>query len=158
MRLASEQEFSTAYTEYRWHDGYAKRARLFQYFPEPIIVVGCGFGFLVAEFEKLGKLVHGIDASEYCRDECRRLQVTRNFTLWNILDGPPRLHAATVITEDLLPWLTDAEVTTCAENCALLSPLVVHLVTEHGQADYNYHSTGYWMSLTGQITVSLEGM
>lgn len=154
MRLASEQEFSTAYTNYRWHDGYAKRARLFQHFPEPVIVVGCGFGFLVVELQRLGKLAHGIDAADYCRTN----RVTESFTQHDILTGPPRLHAATVITEDLLPWLTDTEAITCAENCALLAPIVVHLVTEQGQADYNYHSTGYWMSLTGQLTVSLEGM
>lgn len=63
-----------------------------------------------------------------------------------------------MVTESMLEWLTDNEAVVCAKNCALLSPLVLHLVTEQGQADYNYHSTGYWMSLTGQLTVSLEGM
>lgn len=154
MRLASAQEFAVAYTEYHWHKGYAKRAQLLQSLPQPVVVVGCGFGFLVVELARLGKLTHGIDASDYCWTN----RVTENFTQWNILTGPPRLHAATVVTEDLLPWLTDAEAVTTAKNCALISPLVLHLVTEQGQEDYNYHSTGYWNTLTGQITVSLEGM
>lgn len=154
MRLASSEEYTRAYSNYRHHSGYARRAQLFVAYPEPIIVVGCGFGFLVVEFQRLHKLAHGIDASDYCYQH----RATENFTQHDILAGPPRLHAATVITEDLLPWLTDAEAKQCAENCAQLSPLVVHLVTEQGQADYNYHSTGYWMSLTKQLTVSLEGM
>lgn len=154
MIIASLDEFSRAYTDYRHHQGYAKRARLLQSFPDPIVVVGCGFGFLVVELQRLNRLAHGIDASGYCYEN----RVTDNFLQWDILLGPPRIRAATVITEDLLPWLTDAEVITCAKNCALLSPLVLHLVTEQGQVDYNYHSTGYWMSLTGQLTVSLEGM
>lgn len=154
MILASPASYALAYTDYRHHAGYLKRARLLLPFPEPIIVAGCGFGFLVVELQRLGKLAHGIDASDYCYQH----RATENFTLHDILSGPPRLRAATVVTEDLLPWLTDAEAVTCAKNCALLSPLVVHLVTEQGQADYNYHSTGYWMSLMGQPTISLEGM
>lgn len=154
MIIASFDEYSRAYSNYRHHEGYAKRARLLQFLPEPIVVVGCGFGFLVVELQQLNRLAHGIDAADYCYQN----RATANFTQHDILAGPLRLHAATVITEDLLPWLTDAEAVTCAKNCALLSPLVLHLVTEQGQADYNYHSTGYWMSLTGQLTVSLEGM
>lgn len=154
MRVASPEEFTTAYTDYRHHEGYAHRAQLLQHLPEPIIVVGCGFGYLVLEIQRLGKLAHGIDASDYCYNN----RVTNNFTQYDILRGPPRLNAASVVTEDLLPWLTDAEAITCAENCAQLSPLVLHLVTESGQANYNYHSTGYWMSLTKQLNISLEGM
>lgn len=154
MILASEEEFARAYTDYRHHEGYAKRARLLQHFPEPIIVVGCGLGFLVLELQQLGKLAHGIDVSDYCWDN----RVTESFTQHDILRGPPRLKAGTVVTESMLEWLTDEEARICAESCTQLSPLVLHLVTEQGQAAYNYHSTGYWMSLTGQIAVSLEGM
>lgn len=154
MIVASLDEYSRAYSNYRHHEGYAKRARLLHSLPEPIIVVGAGFGYLVVELEKLNKNALGLDASPYCYEN----RATESFIQWDILLGPPRIRAATVITEDLLPWLTDSESITCAKNCALLSPLVLHLVTEQGQADYNYHSTGYWMSLTGQLTISLEGM
>lgn len=153
MILASPQEFAEAYTEYRWHDGYAKRARLLAPLPDPILIVGCGFGFLVVELERLNKRAWGMDASDYCWDN----RITSNFTQHDILRGPLRT-AVTVVTEDLLPWLTDTEALACAENCSLISPLVLHLVTESGQADYNYHSTGYWMTLLNQLTISLEGM
>lgn len=154
MIIASLDEYSRAYSNYRHHEGYAKRGRLLQSLPEPVVVVGCGFGFLVVELQRLNRLAHGVDISDYCYEN----RVTDNFTQHDILTGPPRLRAGTVVTESMLEWLTDSEAVVCAKNCALLSPLVLHLVTEQGQADYNYHSTGYWMSLTGQLTVSLEGM
>lgn len=153
MRLASPQEFATAYTDYRWHEGYEKRARLLASLPEPMLIVGCGFGFLVAELLKLGRDAFGIDAADYCYEQ----RVVKPFMQHDILRGPFSSHA-TVISEDLLPWLTDKEARICAKHCALTGPLVLHLVTEQGQADYNYHSTGYWMALTNQLTISLEGM
>jgi SAM-dependent methyltransferase len=157
MRLLTPAEQSLAYTNYRHHEGYAKRVRLFAGFPEPILVVGCGFGFLVQEFEKLGKEAWGIDASAYAFNH----RVSWRVLHGDILDNVERFTAfrfATIILEDIDPWLTDAEAVIAARNCAQLAPIVVHLVTEQGQADYNYHSTGYWMSLTAQLTVSLEGM
>ena len=154
MRLASAAEYDVAYTDYRWHDGYRKRAQILAPLPDPILVVGCGFGFLVVELQRLGKRAYGIDASPYCRDN----RVTGSFFQHDILAGPPPLRVSTIVTEDLFPWLTNAEVLTAAKNCALVAPLVLHLVTESGQANYNYRATGYWMTLTNQLTVSLEGM
>lgn len=154
MIIASFEEFAIAYSDYRWHEGYVKRAQLLRHLPQPVVIIGCGFGFLVAELHLLKIDAWGIDASDYCWN----YRVTEYFLQYDILRGPPSLCAGTAITEDLLPWLTDAEAVTCAENCALIAPLVLHLVTESGQANYNYHSTGYWMSLTNQLTISLEGM
>jgi hypothetical protein len=154
MRLASPTEFAVAYTCYRHHPGYQRRAQLLAVFPDPILVVGCGFGFLVNELRQLGRDAWGSDASVYC---CRH-RVTDRFIHHDILTGPLPLTAATVVTEDLLPWLTDREARLCANNCALIAPIVLHFVTEQGQADYNYHSTGYWTALTSQLTFSLEGM
>lgn len=155
MILASPEEFAAAYTAYHWHEGYRKRARLLVRLPDPILVVGCGFGFLVAELQQLGRRAYGIDASSYCRDN----RVTDDFAQCDILRHlPPLKQTATVVTEDMLPWLTDSEAVQAAKNCALITPLVLHLVTESGQAGYNYHSCGYWMTLTGQLTIPLEGM
>lgn len=157
MRLASYEDFNGGiYTRYRHHEGYAKRARLFRYFPEPILVVGCGFGFLVHEFRSLAKSAWGIDASPWAIEN----RVDERVRLANILDirNWEFGEFATVITEDMNPCLTDNEVVIAARNCQALSAIVVHLVTEQGQADLNYHSTGYWMTLTGQPTISLEGM
>lgn len=119
-------------------------------------MVGCGFGGLVRAFRDLNKQAWGIDASPYAFEN----RVNERVKLASILD----LRAwdlgqfETLITEDLLPYLTDDEVKVAARNCQALSPIVIHMVTEHGQADLNYHSTGYLMSLTNQLTVSLEGM
>lgn len=158
MRLASAADFydGPIYTQYRHHEGYAKRARLFHYFPEPILVAGCAFGFLVEEFKFLAKASWGIDASEWAIDK----RVNERVRLGNILDLSTWTlgQMGTVITEDLLPCLTDDEAVIAARNCQALSPVVVHLVTEQGQTDLNYHSTGYWMSLINQLTISLEGM
>lgn len=162
MRLASYEDFhGEIYTEYRHHEGYAKRAELFAWFPDPVLVVGCGFGFLVEEFSKLGKDAYGIDASLYAI----RNRVTERVTLNSILDpadiallqiGFERF--GTVVTEDILPYLTDNEAKLAGLNCAKLGGIVTHMVTEQGQADLNYHPAGYWMTLTRQITISLEGM
>ena len=158
MRLASHEDFNGGiYTGYRHHQGYAKRARLFERFPDPVLVVGCGLGFLVEEFLKLGKDAYGIDASLYAI----RNRVNDRVTLNSILDSVDVAQLqrfGTVITEDLLPYLTDNEVRYATENCAKLGGIVMHMVTEQGEADLNYHSVGYWMALTGQLTTSLEGM
>lgn len=155
MRLASQEEFAAAYTQYRHHDGYRKRAQLFRHFPDPILVVGCGFGFLVEELLYLGKSAWGIDLSDYAEDNC----VTENFSKVNITGDISLLPPfATIITEDLLPWLTDKEAVIAAKNCSAHGAIVIHLVTVAGEADYNYHSCGYWMTLTNQLTISLEGM
>lgn len=158
MRLASHADFYNGpiYTQYRHHEGYRKRAQLFRYFPEPLLVVGCGFGFLVQELVDLGKQAWGVDASPYAIEN----RITKRVFYGDILDlGAWTMgKVSTVITEDLLPFLTDDEVLIVARNCQALSPLVVHMVTERGEANLNYHTTGYWMTLTGQLTVSLEGM
>lgn len=153
MRLACPEDFyGLIYSHYRHHEGYAKRANLFRYFPDPILVVGCGFGFLVTELLKLDKDAWGIDASPYAVENRENDRVE----LGNILDGKLKAGKfATVVTEDLLPYLTDDEAIAASRNC---QGIVVHMVTEQGQADLNYHSTGYWMNLTKQLTVSLEGM
>lgn len=157
MRLATQEDFhGDIYSQYRHHEGYAKRAQLFRYFPEPILVVGCGFGFLLEEFDRLRKPVWGIDASTYCLEN----RVHQRVRQGNILDLADFTlgQFETLITEDLLPYLTDDEVLTAARNCKALAPIVIHMVTEQGQADLNYHSCAYWMNLTQQLTVSLEGM
>lgn len=158
MRLASLQDFyGGIYTDYRHHEGYAKRALLFRYFPEPILVVGCGFGFLVQELIDLRKQAWGIDAAPYAIEN----KVNKRVFQSNILDlsGWTLGEVGTVVTEDLLPHLTDNEALIAARNCQALACVVVHMVTEQGQhEELNYHTAGYWMNLTNQPTISLEGM
>lgn len=154
MRLLQPDD-PTAYTYYPLPVAvYARRALLLYRLPDPVLVVGCGFGRLVVELQRLGKVAWGCDASPYAETN----RVTDNFLLLDITAVTPSGHFATAITEDLLPWLTDFEAVTAANNCAAIAPLVLHLVTEQGQADYNYHSTGYWMRLLNQLVISLEGL
>ncbi len=157
MRLASQADFyGGIYAHYRHHEGYAKRARLFKFYPEPLLVVGCGFGFLVEEFDNLGIVAWGIDASDYAIRKSTHPRV-RKFDILHLNDWSLG-QFGTVITEDLLPCLTDAEVLIATRNCQAIAPIVIHMVTEQGQADLNYHSLTEWILLTSQLTVSLEGM
>lgn len=155
LRLASKEDFhGEIYTDYRWHGGFARRAQILKGFPEPILIVGCAFGYTVVELERLGKKVSGIDASIWAVQN----RVTNKVSFGDILVEPSRLKFGSVVTEDLLPYLTDDEARIAALNCLRLSPFVIHLVTVEGTADLNYHSLGYWMTLTNQLTTSLEGM
>lgn len=160
MKLATESDFyGGSYTHYRHHEGYAKRARLLANLPSPMLVVGCGFGFLVAELRQLGIIAWGIDASDYAFRNRTTGFVVQNDILRPAFSGILNTGFATVVTEDLLPCLTDDEARIAAQHCAQLGGAVIHLVTEQGQVkDLNYHSTGYWMTLTRQLAVSLEGM
>lgn len=155
MRLACQSDFyGEIYTHYRHHEGYAKRAALLKGFRDPVLVVGCGFGFLVDELVKIGKDAWGIDVSFYAIENR-----TNDRVIWgNILEPLGLTEFGLVVTEDLLPYLTDEEAKLASINCRKLAPIVIHLVTEQGEADLNYHTTGYWMNLTKQLTVSLEGM
>lgn len=166
MRLASYEDFNNGpiYTKYPPPpEVYAKRASFFREYPDPILVVGCGFGGLVKAFQAIGKEVWGIDAADYCAENFEN--EIRDW-LWqaNIIDEPDfksllqRGTYGTVFTEDLWPYLTDDEVIVASKHCSPLGRFVIHMVTEQGTADLNYHSTGYWMTLTNQLTVSLEGM
>ena len=161
MLLATEKDYQNGsiYTQYPPPaEVYEKRARLFQYYPEPILVVGCGFGGLVKAFQEMGKVACGVDAS---RDYAIPNQLTENVYYGNILDLSDWTLGTfeTLFTEDMLPCLTDEEAKIAARNCRALSPIVIHMVTERGEdKELNYHTTGYWMTLTGQPTISLEGM
>lgn len=155
MRLATPADFYNGpiYTHYYHHHGYRKRAELLRHFPQPILIAGCGFGFLVVEFTQLGINSCGIDASPWAISQ----RVTNRVSLGSILQSLSQPWP-TIVTEDLLPCLNDDEAQLAATNCRRASLNVLHLVTEHGQADLNYHSLHDWALLTQQPVISLEGM
>lgn len=161
MLLATEQDYQngSVYTRYPPPDDvYRKRARLFRFFPEPILVVGCGFGGLVKAFQELGKASWGVDASSFMVENrvCDRIF---HYSILDLANWKVMGTSEAIITEDLLPCLTDEETTLASRNCQALAPIVVHMVTERGTAsNLNYHSTGYWMSLINQPALSLEGI
>lgn len=165
MRLATANDFfdGSVYTYYHHHEGFAKRAQFLAGYPDPVLVVGCAFGFLVDELLKIGKLAYGIDAARWAINQSAEGLATR---VWqgDILSANdlaflltlPTL--ATVVTEDLLTYLTDLEAAEAAQNCAGLAPIVIHLVTEQGQASLNFHTLAEWETITSQPVYSLEGM
>lgn len=167
MRLANANDFfdGAIYSHYYHHEGFAKRAEFLASYPDPILVVGCGFGFLVDELLKLGKLAYGIDAARWAINQSEEGVAGR---VWerSILNSSDVLSLsqlmpplATVVTEDLLPYLSDQEAATAAAKCASLNPShVVHLVTQQGQASLNWHSLAQWQAITSQPVYSLEGM
>lgn len=159
MRLACSKDFQHGpiYTKYPLSEEvYDRRAKLFRYFPEPILVAGCGFGGLVDALQRLRKQAWGIDASQYAIDNATSRRAFKfdilNLSTWTL--G----QMETVVTEDLIPCLTDDEVLVAARNCQALAPIVIHMVTESGQADLSYRSCVEVMRITNQLTVSLEGM
>lgn len=160
--LASPEVYAQAYTEYPLPEAvYAKRAKLFESYPEPVLIIGCGFGGLVKELRRLGKNAWGMEASEWAVRNRVGDYVWQGDTLdpvdvsmFSTQLGP----IATIVTEDLLPWLADEEAITCANSCSTLGQIVIHLVTERGEVDYNYHSCAYWRNLTNQLTCPLEGL
>lgn len=158
MVATAERFYGAWYTHYRHHEGFAKRARLFANFPGPILVVGAAFGYLVEELLQYRE-AYGIDASEWAVEHAEGRVIVAD-VLADVEHVRGRLGAfASVITEDLLPSLTDDEAVTASINCAQLGSIVVHLVTERGNvAELNYHSTAEWMTLIQQLTVSLGGM
>lgn len=160
MRLASHADFQNGpiYTRYPLPpEVYAKRARLFRYFPEPMLVVGCGFGGLIQALEDSGKLAWGIDASPYAIEN-RTHQRVKSGDILDLSDWQMG-QFETLITEDLLPHLTDEEVLVAARNCQAVSLIVIHMVTEQGGVkELIYRTAAKCMNLTNQLTVSLEGM
>lgn len=163
MRLLTEEDCFNGpiYTRYPLpRKIYTKRAELFRGYPDPILVVACGFGLLVTELLKLNKRAWGIDAAPYCEKhfepKCSLLSILDRVDVGML--QATHGYFGTVITEDLLPHLTDEEVKLAAGHCELLGPIVIHLITERGEADLNYRSTAECMNLTKQLTVSLEGM
>ena len=156
MRLACPRDFYNGpiYTRYPPPDAvYVKRAQLLLSYPAPILIAGCGFGGLVKALLDSGREAWGIDASWWAVGR----RVTSRVLYGDILQPLNQLWP-TIVTEDLLPHLTDDEAKLAAGNCRLASSNVLHLVTEHGQADLNYHSIEEWMRLTDQPVISLEGM
>src|SRR5687768_147097 len=166
MQLATSERFNgTWYTHYYHHSGFAKRAQLFVNSPGPILVVGSAFGFLVDELVLLGKTARGIDASDYAITN-RTSQLIDSVSIISTLQVNSYLltHVGgfgTVITEDVLTCLTDAEAVVAAAKCSLLGSNVVHLVSEPRQVlaeGLNFHSLAEWEDMTGQGVISLEGM
>ncbi len=163
-RLASQSDFEGGdlYTNYRRYPFFAERAAVIhERFPTgKILVVGCGWGYLVDELLKLGRDVWGIDASSYAINKGKSLsgntsagKTQEGLEVGMRADTGARLlvadttsrqslaaiHKATdltgndkfavAVTEDMLPCLTDAEVTSTISELRLVATSLLHCVT-----------------------------
>lgn len=134
---------------YKRYPFFAQRAAVIQQqFPSvSVLVAGCGWGYLVDELRALNMNAWGVDASPYC--------ITKATTLWPIghrtngrvllgdctiaaamatvrttaLGGPITRRFGVVVTEDLLPVLTEVEITAALSALRTIATAMFHIVT-----------------------------
>lgn len=148
-----------------------------------ILVVGCGWGFLVDELSKLGLNVWGLDASDYAVQkagtevsgvasrvilgDCTRTVDVEVVALAAGLGPGDRFDLC--VTEDLLPVLEESEVTSALEVLRGRSARLYHLITctgEDSERDMGHRlpgllwkSSAEWRTIVGRmdICVNAEG-
>lgn len=156
MRLASAADFEGGglYTQYHRYPFFAERAaelsRRFQ--NGKILIAGCGWGYLVEDALAAGFDAWGCDASAYAvaksqevlaapaRSRIIQADITVRSQLTTLrstagLTGAQRFRA--VVTEDVLPVLTDAEITAALIELRriAIAGAVLHIVTPGDPAD-----------------------
>ena len=134
-------EYDELYTDYRHYPFFARRALLLQDVvgmlrTQPLLVAGCGWGYLMVELEQLGFTeVWGLDASPYALERAER-----------VLGGSERLIEGDVleldtsfpivVSEDLLPCATNAsEAVAMHERMVAASQTLVHILTPGTSGD-----------------------
>lgn len=192
MRLASSADFEAGglyggngWPGYRRYPFFAQRAAVIhQRFPSgKVLVVGCGWGYLVDELLNLGGDAWGVDASSYAINKGKALSgVNAGTTLEGLAvgmrsDTGSRLVSAdatnrqqlasarqtaglsgsqrfeVVVTEDVLPVLSDAEVSVLVTEVRRLAVTVLHIVSPGDPSDpsklagLNWKSTSQWKQL-----------
>jgi hypothetical protein len=137
---ASRFEQGGWYDDYRRYPFFAARAA-WVHATVPtgkLLIVGCGPGFLVDELVKLGRDAWGIDSSAYCMARAvqsarimqadalvrSQLAAARSFAG---LSGNQKF--AGLVTEDLLPCLSDAEAGVAVTEARRVAPVALHIVT-----------------------------
>lgn len=147
-RLASAGDFEGGglYTQYQRYPFFGWRAEwLIQRYGTAgkWLIAGCGWGYLVDELVKLGVDAWGIEAAAYATtkalaevpnvasrivlaDATNRSQIAAARTTAG-LTGNQRFSV--LVTEDLLPMLSDAEASTAISEARRVATNIVHIVT-----------------------------
>lgn len=128
------------------------------------LVVGCGYGYLVDDLVAAGYDAWGVDASQYAISKGQSLLpgVASRLAVADALDGASLdavaksagLHGKTptwtlLLTEDVLPCMSDAEVATALANLrARCTSNLLHLVTP-GHADPDHDARLNWKTIDG---------
>lgn len=180
MRLATQADFEQGglYTSYRRYPFFAERAAavVAAYGSVKTLVVGCGWGYLVDELLRLGVDAWGIDASLYAITKGKAVagMLPATLTRLSVADATNRTQLTAVrttaglvgsarfglvVTEDMLPMLTDAEVTTAVTECRRIATNMLHIVTPGTATDaskltaLNWKSTAAWKALVAPDAV-----
>lgn len=148
MATATRFEQGAWYSDYTRYPFFAERAAWVSAqtpSPDKIGVAGCGWGFLVDELVSLEREAYGFDAASYATakagiaisPQIAQRVVTANALTRSQMTGfrtnTVKMSGSTpiplVVTEDLLPCLTNAEVTTVLAELRRISAKLCHIVT-----------------------------
>ncbi len=140
--LATQARFENGswYSQYRNYPFFADRAAWVhaQIPTGKLLVAGCGPGYLVDELVNLGRDAWGLDAAGYCASRFvlparimqadslvrSQLAAVRSFAG---LQGNAKF--AGLVTDDLLPCFSDAEVAIAVTESRRIANVVLHIVT-----------------------------
>lgn len=138
-----------------------------------ILIAGCGYGYLVKHLLSLGADAWGVDASPWAISQ--GTTVAPNRILQADVTQRAQLDAArtaaglkstqkftAVITEELLPSLTDAEVAVALTELRRVGTVLFHIVTAvELQADrmpeFNWKTLAEWKTVVGtELVMGVE--
>ncbi len=162
--LGTQTNIQAWYSDYRRYPFYAARAAWINEVQSTgkILVAGAGFGYLVDELTALGRDVYGFDAADYCvnnsaphttkADIMNRSQLASVKNTMNVT-GINKIPC--IITDDLLPCLTDAEITTALSEARRIATVLLHIITPGDPNDstkvvgMNWKLIEDWKSIVG---------
>lgn len=127
-----------------------------------IVVVGAGFGWGAEDWAAAGMgPIICTDTSAWIQAN-KGAEATLPILSADVLTPEGRAEiglADVVITEDVLPCLSDADALALAEACRLVAPVVVHWVTafEAAGGPLNWKSLEGWKALVGPDLVARRG-
>lgn len=147
-QMATQTRFEAGgwYTQYQRYPFFVERAAWLNGLVATgkVAVAGCGWGYLVHELRRLGRDAYGFDAATYAAAKYAGIDpsapsrvvvasVLNATQMTNFRRNTCGLAGSTkiplLVTEDLLPALTDGEVTTALTQCRANATRVVHIVT-----------------------------
>lgn len=163
MRLASAEDFrdGALYSNYRRYPFFAERAAMIRRRVSPsasVLIAGCGYGYLVDELRKIGVRAWGCDLSPWAVGQASQvIPATATFVLLGDVTDTNSLNTvraaaglpgnqdfALVVTEDVLPMLTDAEIAAALEAVRTVGSAVLHIVTPGDPTDTTRASGVTW--------------
>ena len=181
MRLASASDFESGALYgppgYRRYPFFAERADLILNLygaGGKVLVVGCGWGFLVDELLTRGYDAWGLDGSSYAIAKAAEVLPAASAQRVLLADTTNRQQVVAVraaagvvgnqrfkliVTEDVLPVLSDAEVAVAVAECRRVATNVLHIVTPGDPTDpsklagLNWKSIETWASLVAPDTL-----